>query len=218
MALMAGQAGGSERSAPHESLVCRGRCGVLAASMATDLSAVLQEASSAQLREVAQCIAETTRCNGCVFICGNGGSGATANVFATSLVQLPGQLGLSAPGAGVRAISLNGNMAIATGAAETGGYHTIFSAQLQALGRAGDLLIAISGSGNSPNVVEAVAVAKQIGITTVGLLGMGGGKLGTLVDLPVIVRSQNMEQIENVHTIMIHAIVRWLAEHRTWLS
>jgi len=193
------------------------RSGLLALAMAADLGAVLREVSPEQLRDVAQLIAETTRGNGCVFICGNGGSGATANVFATSLLQLPARIGLSAPGAGVRAVSLNGNMAAVTGAAELSGYHTIFSTQLRALGRAGDLLIAISGSGNSPNVVEAVLVAKQIGIKTVGLLGMGGGRVRILVDLPVVVRSHNMEQIENVHTILIHAIVRWLAAHHRWL-
>jgi len=189
---------------------------LLALSMAADLRAVLQESSPERLRDVAQRIVETTRRNGCVFICGNGGSGATANLFATCLVQLASRADAHTPGAGIRAISLNSNMATATGAAETSGYHAIFSAQLSALGRPGDLLIAISGSGNSPNVIEAVAMAQQIGITTVGLLGMGGGKLGPMVDLPVIVRSQNMEQIENVHTIMIHAIARWLADHHTW--
>lgn len=90
------------------------------------------------------------------------------------------------------------------------GFDKVFSRQVEALGQKGDILIGISTSGNSKNVIEAVKVAKGLGIFTVGLLGKDGGQLKDLVDKAFIVRSNNTARIQEVHITFIHAICRVL--------
>jgi D-sedoheptulose 7-phosphate isomerase len=142
-----------------------------------------------------------------VFVCGNGGSGANSNLFSSLISK---SCGRNKKNSGFQVISLNNNMGIITGTAQAEGYDKIFSRQIENTAAAGDMLVAISGSGNSPNILEAVASAGKMGVYTIGLTGMGGGKLALMSDLAVIVDSDSMEQIENVHTILIYAIVLWI--------
>ena len=86
------------------------------------------------------------------------------------------------------------------------GFDEVFARQVQAVGRKGDLLVAISTSGNSPNVIRAVEEARRLGITTVGLLGKGGGKLAHLVELPLVVPSADTQRIQECHIAIGHAI------------
>jgi D-sedoheptulose 7-phosphate isomerase len=88
------------------------------------------------------------------------------------------------------------------------GYDEVFARQLEALGRKGDLLVAISTSGNSPNVLRAVEVARELGVTTVGLLGKGGGKLREEVDIPILVPlATTSDRIQEVHIKVLHIAI-----------
>jgi D-sedoheptulose 7-phosphate isomerase len=146
-----------------------------------------------------------------VFLAGNGGSAATASHTANDLVKgvaLAGQTG-------IRAIALTDNVPLMTAIANDESYAEIFARPLAQFGRPGDILIAISASGNSPNVVRAVEVARQMEMTTIGFLGMGGGKVAKMVDVPVIVKSNDYGPVEDVHMVFDHLSVAYL---RAWLS
>lgn len=140
-----------------------------------------------------------------VFVCGNGGSGANANLFSTIISD-----NIKKNNLGSRILSLNSNMSTMTALAESAGYDKVFSFQLEKRARASDILVVISGSGNSRNIIEAVLTAKKLGMYTIGLTGMGGGRLSSVADLSIIVSSDIMEDIESIHTIIIHAISEYV--------
>jgi len=138
-----------------------------------------------------------------VFLLGNGGSAATASHFACDLAKNTIQPGIPS----FRALSLTDNVALMTAWANDTAYDNLFCGQLGCLLRPGDIVIGISGSGNSPNVLRAMEMAREQGAVTVGLTGFSGGKLKELVDLAIIVPSERMEQIEDLHLIVEHAVV-----------
>jgi D-sedoheptulose 7-phosphate isomerase len=105
-----------------------------------------------------------------------------------------------------QALSLTDNMSVITAYANDDGYENIFSEPLRTFGQPGDVVIAISGSGNSPNVLKGVQAACALGMTTIGLTGMGGGRLKDLVDVCLIVPSARIEQVEDVHLIIDHLL------------
>ena len=138
-----------------------------------------------------------------VYLAGNGGSAATASHMANDLIKgcrVGEQTGL-------RAVALTDPNAVITCLANDFAYEDVFSIQLETLADAGDLLIVFSGSGNSENIVRAVTAAKRLGLTTVALTGMDGGKLRGLCDLSIIAPSRSMEQIEDMHLFYEHALV-----------
>jgi len=144
-----------------------------------------------------------------VFIAGNGGSAATASHMANDLVK-----GVAKGGAaGVRAIALSDNVALITAIANDEDYGEIFAGQLDALADVGDVLIAITGSGNSPNVVRAVETAQRLGLRTIGFLGMSGGKVRAMVDVAVVVPSDDYGPIEDLHMVFDHLMTAYL---RRW--
>ncbi len=137
-----------------------------------------------------------------IYVCGNGGSAATASHFVNDLSKgtiVPGQPRF-------RAIALTDNVPLITAWGNDTSYDNIFSEQLRGLVRAGDIVIAISGSGNSPNVLNAIAVGADAGATTVGFSGYGGGKLASMVDISVDIPCNVMEQVEDVHLSLGHNI------------
>ena len=137
-----------------------------------------------------------------VFLAGNGGSAATASHMANDLM-----LGVAKAGSqGIRAIALSDGIPTITAIANDEGYDEIFASQLSVLGQPGDLLILISGSGNSPNVLRAAEVASNKGMETIGFLGKGGGKLASMVDIPVTVPSNDYGHVEDVHMAFDHLI------------
>lgn len=137
-----------------------------------------------------------------IYICGNGGSAATATHFGCDLAKRP----IVAGQPRYRVISLTDNNALMTALSNDIGYEVVFSEQLIPLVRKGDILIGISGSGNSKNVLNAVEVAKQAGTITIGFSGYDGGKLAPAVDISVHVPSFNMAMVEDVHLMLEHAI------------
>lgn len=138
---------------------------------------------------------------GKVIFCGNGGSAADSQHIAAELV---GRLVDDRPA--LPAISLTTDTSALTCIGNDYGYDQIFSRQLAGVGREGDVLVAISTSGNSVNVMNAVEVAKQLGIITVGLLGKDGGKLAALVDVAIIIPSQITARIQEAHIFVGHTL------------
>jgi len=148
---------------------------------------------------------------GAIYIFGNGGSGAAASHFAEDVGKMTTKDTESHLGR-FRIMSLTDNTPYILCLGNDLGYERIFEQQLMNLARPGDLAIGISGSGNSENVVRAVAAAKRMGLTTAALLGYDGGKLKPMVDIAVHVPSMDMQVCEDLHMHIIHQIVRALME------
>ncbi len=117
--------------------------------------------------------------------------------------------------AGFRAVALTDNVPLVTALANDIGYDAVFSAQLEMQADAGDVFIAISGSGNSTNIVRALEVARARGLLTIGLLGRDGGAAGKLVDVAVVVPAEDYGPIEDVHLILDHLITEYF---KAWLA
>jgi D-sedoheptulose 7-phosphate isomerase len=143
-----------------------------------------------------------------VFFIGNGGSAATASHFAND-IAIGTRTGDVRP---FRAVSLTDNVAVMTALANDEGYDRMFVDQLRVQMRDGDSLVAISASGNSPNVIAAVDYAKSRGATVVGLTGFDGGKLRTLSDISLHLQTAKGEYgpVEDVHMIFDHLIGSYL--------
>jgi len=147
-----------------------------------------------------------------IFFFGNGGSASTASHFVTDIAKVAGGTERRGPGRRFRCLSLNDNVPGVTAWANDVGYAEVFSGQLRSLAEKGDVAVAISGSGNSPNVLEGVRTARTMGLTTIGLTGMGGGKLKDLVDVPVVVPSNSMQHTEDTHLIVLHLLTAYLRD------
>ena len=144
-----------------------------------------------------------------IFVVGNGGSAATATHFACDLSKNTRATGQRR----VRALALTDNLACLTAWANDDGYNSVFAEQLAGLLRSGDLLVAISGSGASPNILEAVRCARAGGAATVALTGNDGGVLAPMVDHALIVPSACMPMIEDAHLAVCHALTAALRAH-----
>ncbi len=137
-----------------------------------------------------------------VFICGNGGSAATATHFGCDLAKRPNVAGQPR----FRVMALTDNNALMTALSNDIGYDVVFSEQLIPLVRTGDVVIGISGSGNSRNVIKAMEAGREAGAITIGFSGYDGGKLAQAVDISVHIPSFNMAMVEDVHLMLEHAI------------
>ncbi len=147
----------------------------------------------------AQDLAERLR-RGCkVLVCGNGGSAADAQHFAAELTgrYLKERRALAA-------IALTTDTSALTAIGNDYSYDYIFARQVEALGRPGDVLVGISTSGNSGNVIAAVEAARSLGVKTIGILGRDGGRLASLVDDALIVPSKVTARIQEVHEMVFH--------------
>ena len=149
-----------------------------------------------------------------VFIVGNGGSAATASHMCNDLVWGMAQIGRPS----FRAVALTDNVPLITAIANDLSYDEVFTVPLRALAKPGDLLVVISGSGNSRNAMRAAEVAKELALTTVGFLGRGGGKLGAMVDVPVVVPSDDYGPIEDIHMMFDHLIISYFRKRASALA
>lgn len=134
-----------------------------------------------------------------ILICGNGGSAADAQHFAAELTGRYLKERRSYP-----ALALTTDTSALTAIGNDYGFNSVFSRQIEGLGKAGDILIAISTSGRSPNILKAVEVAKARGLRTIGLLGRDGGTLKDLVDDAFIVPSEVTARIQEIHEMILH--------------
>lgn len=136
-----------------------------------------------------------------VLLCGNGGSAADCQHIAAELVGRFKKERKALP-----AIALTTDASILTAVTNDYWYDFLFARQIEALGKKGDLLFALSTSGNSVNIIRAVELAKSLGLKTVGMLGGNGGKLKTIVDLPIVVLAKSPARIQEVHITISHII------------
>jgi D-sedoheptulose 7-phosphate isomerase len=174
----------------------------------TELEHMLRTVSLSHLQQVIRLIERAYLDNHRMFIMGNGGSAATASHFALDLAKntiMPGAPRL-------KAISLTDHVPLITAWSNDTAYEHVFAEQLANMIEPGDIAIGISTSGNSPNVINALHLARQIGATTVGLLGAEGGKIKDIVDAYVLAPGQNIEQEEDAHMILAHVITRYMRE------
>ena len=144
-----------------------------------------------------------------IFLIGNGGSAAAASHFANNLLK-----GTTTEGKPrMKVFALTDNIPIMLAYANDCGYETILAEQLDALAEPGDLLVAFSGSGRSPNVIRALDLARERGLTSIGFTGRDGGDMKERCDICLIAPCQRMEQIEDVHVVLCHLIYSAIREN-----
>ncbi len=172
---------------------------------------LLKAIDSIDLEKVHQVIGILARArdeNRRIFVCGNGGSASTASHFATDLVK-----GASFGRAKrFRILALTDSLPTITAYSNDVSYDCIFVEQLKNFAEPQDVLIAISGSGNSPNVLRAVEYGNSIGCTTIALTGRGGGHLGPMAQLEVRVGDTHMGRIEDLHVMVMHMVVYYFMD------
>ncbi len=145
-----------------------------------------------------------------VFVFGNGGSAATANHFVCDF----GKNAVPGDRRRFRILSLADNAATITALANDIAYEEVFRQQLINLMRPGDVAVAISASGNSPNVVRACEYVREKGGRLIVLAGFGGGKIAPMADAALVARMESYERVEDIHLIILHMIVCWFKEHQ----
>jgi len=159
------------------------------------------------IEKIASLCISSLKKGGKIVFCGNGGSAADSQHLAAELVGrfLKEKRPLSS-------LALSTNTSILTALGNDYGFEYTFSKQIEALLKPEDILVAISTSGNSKNVIEAVKKAKEIKTKTIGLLGKGGGKLKKIVDLPLVIESDNTARIQEMHILVGHILCKLIEE------
>ena len=153
------------------------------------------------LENVSNIVVETLKNGNKILICGNGGSAADAQHFAAELIGRYKTQRVALP-----AIALTTDTSALTAIGNDYGYDRVFDRQFEALANKGDLLIGISTSGNSKNVIKAFDLAKDKGCKTIALSGRDGGQMKNLADINLIVPSDNTPRIQEMHILFIHII------------
>jgi len=143
-----------------------------------------------------------------IFVFGNGGSAANASHIVNDMIKSTIQPGRPR----MKLICLSDNVPTLTAYANDVSYDIVYAEPLASLAEPGDVAIALSGSGNSPNVLRAMDVAQEMGVTRVGLTGRDGGKLKDQCDICVIVPTDSMQVIEDAHLVILHAVFLALCE------
>ena len=149
----------------------------------------------------AELVLTSIKAGGKVLIFGNGGSAADAQHIAAELVN---RLNYDRPP--IAAIALTTDTSILTSVGNDSSFEDLFARQLVALGRKGDVALAISTSGNSPNVLRAIDAARELGIKTIAFAGRDGGKLGAAADLALVVESSATQRIQETHITIAHIL------------
>lgn len=177
------------------------------------LSDALRESSQVKLKIIDECrdtiidaadrICSSLRNKGKILLCGNGGSAADCqHIAAEFMIRLSHHINRPA----LPAIALTTDTSNLTAGGNDIGFENVFARNVEGLGNEGDILIAISTSGNSPNIIKAVDMAKEKKMTVVAFLGGTGGKLKGMVDVPVIIPSSNTQRIQEGHITVAHII------------
>ena len=149
-----------------------------------------------------------------VYICGNGGSAANAMHMANDFHYGIGACGAAPSLPGLRVEALPANAGIITCLANDTGYNNIYAHQLQVKGRRDDLLIVLSGSGNSANVVRALEIAKQIGMKSIAILAFSGGLCRELADMSIHFEIDDMQIAEDTQLVVGHLCMQWLNSNK----
>jgi D-sedoheptulose 7-phosphate isomerase len=170
------------------------------AKLKSEAAAVL----GAPIAQAGVLLAQTLKAGGKALACGNGGSAADAQHFAAELVN---RFEVERPP--LAAVALTTDSSNLTSIANDYAWEQVFAKQLRAIGRRGDVLLAISTSGNSANVLEALAAAHDIGVRVIALTGRGGGKMAPMLtrdDVHICVPHQNTARIQEVHLLVLHCL------------
>jgi D-sedoheptulose 7-phosphate isomerase len=174
----------------------------------TEVQTAVAELSRPAIRLVVDVLQGAWERSGTTYIVGNGGSASTASHMMNDLMKFTSVDSMRR----FRAVSLADNVPLITALGNDLEYAEVFVEQLKNLLLPGDVLIAISGSGNSPNIIKAIEYGKSVGATTVGLTGRPGGKLAQIVDLKIVVPADRIGQQEDGHLILNHVIATALRE------
>jgi D-sedoheptulose 7-phosphate isomerase len=167
-----------------------------------ELGNILDQLPQDQIAQIIHTLEQARMERRQIFLIGNGGSAATASHFANDLLKSTVTEGKPR----MKVIALTDNIPIMMAYANDCDYETIFSEQLDALAAPGDIVVAFSGSGRSPNVIRALDLARERGLTTIGVTGRDGGEMRERCDICLIAPCQPMEQIEDVHVVLCHLI------------
>ncbi len=173
---------------------------------AVDLSESLEKIPLPSIENLALAFERARASDQTVWICGNGGSCATAIHWANDFLYPVVKHG----GKGIRIHSLSGNAAVLTCLGNDIGYDNIFSTQLETNAHYGDLLIVLSGSGNSPNIVKALEIGRDLGMKTFAIVGFDGGKAKKLADEVIHLEVHDMQIAEDLQMVVCHMLVKYL--------
>ena len=182
--------------------------GDYALAYAKAIQAAFASLDPAQLRKAADCLEQATARKATIFVCCNGGSAAISNHFVCDHVK------------GIRwgsdfhpkVASLSTNMEIVTAIANDIGYAYVFDFQLASLAAKGDVLVAISSSGGSPNIVNALRWARENGVTSICMSGFDGGEGRKLADIALHVEAHNYGVVEDVHQSIMHLLAQFIRQ------
>lgn len=165
------------------------------------LFALIEQDLSPCIAEMAAMLADAFRNKGKLIVMGNGGSAADAQHFAAEIV---GRFKMERQA--LPAVALSTDTSILTAIGNDYGFDAVFRRQVEALAVAGDVVVGISTSGNSPNVLKALELARERGCRIIGLLGKDGGSIKDICDLPVVVPSNDTPRIQEGHITIIHIV------------
>jgi len=172
------------------------------------MNQAVQQINLEKLCLLSDCLWDALQSKRQVFLCGNGGSAANAIHIANDFLY-----GVSKNShAAIKVHALTANQSILTCLANDISYDEIFSYQLEALAQKDDILIALSGSGNSPNIIKAIETAKNIGMRTFAILGYDGGRCLAIAEESIHISINDMQISENMQLVVSHMIMQWLRQ------
>lgn len=166
----------------------------------THVSILISNIEYSILYRIIKLIIKTYSRDRSIFVIGNGGSAATASHFAADLAK-------NVMGKKIKSVCLTDSIPWLTAVANDLSYDQVFSEQLKTYARTGDLLVIFSASGNSPNLVRATKWARQNKLKTVAFLGFNGGKLQSMVDISLVVKSSDYGHVESIHSLLTHYLI-----------
>lgn len=182
-----------------------------------DLNACFSPDINSRIYELANSLLQAWGDNRNVFLCGNGGSAGNAVHIANDFIYGTGNCGTEAKVPGLKVNALTSNPAILTCLGNDIGFENIFSYQIKTLADKNDLLIVLSGSGNSKNVVSAIKTANEIGLKTYAILAFDGGKCKEIAKHPIHFDINDMQIAEDLQLIIGHLCMQWLSKNKPLL-
>lgn len=177
----------------------------------SELQKAITEVSAEKINRIVHILEGAYQNGKTVFICGNGGSAATASHWACDLGK--GTVMEGKPR--FRVLSIGDNQSLLTAYANDCGYESVFAEPIRSWAEPGDVVILITASGNSPNILEGAKAAKEMGCTSIGLIGFGGGKLAAMVDEQITVSCREYGPVEDIHLILDHIISTFIRQKIT---
>ena len=179
-------------------------------SYTQNLTRALGLAAMQRVPALGHALLQAWRTKKTIYLCGNGGSAGNAIHLANDLIYGAGLKN----GSGLRVEALSANPAVLTCLANDLGYEQIYAEQIRVKGNAGDILIVLSGSGNSPNIIRAINQAKKMNIKSYAILGFDGGQCKDLADVAIHFSVNDMQIAEDMQIVVGHMIMQWLYINR----